>query len=272
MTLMSGCIGRSNRDLRALRQRLMRGRERFPAKIVAVAKGTESHSFLTNPAIQFIYRYLTRFVVEASSEHFEREPSELRILDWGCGKGHITLLLRELGVTPCSCDLLTEQDDSSFGQTTPLLTTFGIDVLPLTHPSSLPFPDASFDVVVSMGVLEHVNDDAASLREIHRILRPRGLFFCFFLPSKLSWTQRLARLSGDFYHDRFYSKRKIAALARAADFEVLDFWHRQLFPKNNVRYTSPEAWERFDQFLCEWTPLGLAATNVEFVARKPDHS
>lgn len=270
MTLMSGCIGRSNHDLRALRQRLMRGRERFPAEIVASANGTESHSFLTNPAIQFIYRYLTRFVVEASSVHFEREPSELRILDWGCGKGHITLLLRELGVLPLSCDMVTEKDDSAFGQSTPLVTEFGIAVVPLTDEELLPFPDASFDAVVSMGVLEHVRNDAGSLREIHRTLRPGGLFFCFFLPSTLAWTQRLAHLRGDYYHERFYSRRKISALARAAHLQVLGSWRRQLFPKNDVRYIAPGIWESLDQFLCAWTPLGWFATNLEFVARKPD--
>lgn len=248
----------------------MRRNELFPQEIVAVASGTPSHVFLTNPSVQYIYRYLTRFVVDSCQRYFRRQPADLQILDWGCGKGHVTLLLRELGVEPVSCDLVSEKDDSSFGQATPLIEQFGIKVVPLKDDVELPFPDASFDAVISMGVLEHVKDDAGSLCEIHRVLRPNGLFFCFFLPSALSWTQRTVRLQGNYYHDRLYLKRKVSAMLRTKKFQILDFWRRQLFPKNEVRYVFPRIWDRLDQFLSERTPLGLLATNMEFVAKKEE--
>jgi SAM-dependent methyltransferase len=37
-----------------------------------------------------------------------------------------------------------------------------------------PFPDASFDQVVVVDYLEHIQDDAAFAGELHRILRPGG--------------------------------------------------------------------------------------------------
>jgi SAM-dependent methyltransferase len=45
---------------------------------------------------------------------------------------------------------------------------------------SLPFPDGSFDLVLSNEVLEHVQDDRAAVGEIVRILRPGGrlVLFC----------------------------------------------------------------------------------------------
>jgi ubiquinone/menaquinone biosynthesis C-methylase UbiE len=39
---------------------------------------------------------------------------------------------------------------------------------------SLPFPDATFDVAVSNGVLNLVPDKDAAFREIRRVLRPGG--------------------------------------------------------------------------------------------------
>ena len=39
---------------------------------------------------------------------------------------------------------------------------------------SLPFADASFDVVYSNGVLHHTPDTASAVREVHRVLRPGG--------------------------------------------------------------------------------------------------
>jgi SAM-dependent methyltransferase len=36
----------------------------------------------------------------------------------------------------------------------------------------LPFPDDAFDVVICNHVLEHVSDDQAAMRELHRVLRP----------------------------------------------------------------------------------------------------
>jgi len=43
----------------------------------------------------------------------------------------------------------------------------------------LPFPDASFDLVLSHEVLEHVQDDEQSAREIVRVLKPGGRLVLF---------------------------------------------------------------------------------------------
>jgi SAM-dependent methyltransferase len=44
------------------------------------------------------------------------------------------------------------------------------------------FPDASFDVVHSYDVLEHVDDVDAVLREIARVLRPGGMAYLILMP------------------------------------------------------------------------------------------
>lgn len=58
---------------------------------------------------------------------------------------------------------------------------------------ALPFPDGSFDVVLSGGLLEHFRDPAPVLAEMARILRPGGLFYADIVPRKVSlyrWAER----------------------------------------------------------------------------------
>lgn len=42
------------------------------------------------------------------------------------------------------------------------------------HFPPIPFPDNSFDTIVTFQVIEHIKDDKLFLKEIHRILRPGG--------------------------------------------------------------------------------------------------
>lgn len=41
--------------------------------------------------------------------------------------------------------------------------------------TSLPFEDGRFDLIICSHVLEHVQDDGAAMREMHRVLRPGGV-------------------------------------------------------------------------------------------------
>ena len=237
------------------------GVDRF---LLQIGRATESHRFLAN-STQAVYRRQVAFLTALLEEYNNASASRLKVLDWGCGKGHITYLLKARGFDVVSCDIALDKDDSSFGQEVPIIQAEQIAVVPLHHPSALPFDDAFFDCVVSFGVLEHVPSDAASLPEIHRVLRPGGLFFVTFLPYFLSWTQAVSHLRGNDYHDRLYRESRLPLLAADAGFQLAGYSHGQLFPKNSTPISWDPLLEPLDRLLCRYTPLKYFATNLEAV-------
>ena len=228
----------------------------------SVARGTQSHQFLGN-SVQSVYARQVAFLSATLREYAGIAENQIKVLDWGCGKGHITYLLRERGFDVTSCDVMSSRDDSTFGQEVPIIRAKEIPIVPLHHPSKLPFDDKTFDCVVSFGVLEHVPTDVASLHEVHRILKPGGIFFLTFLPYFLSWTQALARLRGNNYHDRLYGKQHLRRLARDAGFQLACVSHGQFLPKNSMPIAFDHILEPVDRFVCEYTPLKYLATNLE---------
>ncbi len=183
-------------------------------------------------------------------------------------KATSSYLLRKFGFgSIVSCDIDGAGD--SFSSDKPIIDKCGISIVPLHHPWILPFQNDSFDVVVSYGVLEHVPNDLESLREISRVLKPGGLFFCFHLPRKLGYIQFVARQLGDRYHDHLYNRATCKRLIDQTDLRLLDIWERSLLPKNRCRsFLSPRVLERIDHFLVRHTPLNLISTNVEFLTQK----
>jgi SAM-dependent methyltransferase len=243
---------------------VVRGSEKFIADpyLASVAQRFPSHKFLGG-ATGLVYDQQVAAIARLAGG----PPSDVRVLDWGCGKGQNSYLLRAAGFNVTSCDVAASTHDSTFGQATPILEEQSIEVVPLLDPVALPFDDKSFDVVTSFGVLEHVQRDGHSLGEIRRILRPGGLFFCSFLPYRWSWTQRLARITGDGYHDRLYTRRIVRGLFADAHLAVESIAHGQLFPKNVLPRS--EALERVDQALCR-TPLKHLATNLIIVGKRSE--
>lgn len=71
----------------------------------------------------------------------------------------------------------------------------------------LPYPDASFDSLVSFQVIEHIQDDVLFLKEIHRVLRPGGV-------ALITTPNRPMSLSRNPWHIREYTAAELTTLAR----------------------------------------------------------
>jgi SAM-dependent methyltransferase len=66
---------------------------------------------------------------------------------------------------------------------------YGIDIVPGTL-EAVAYPAAFFDAVTMWDVLEHLHDPSATLREIHRILKPGGILVVR-VPNLASWDATL---------------------------------------------------------------------------------
>ncbi len=98
-----------------------------------------------------------------------------RVLVDGAGVGMYSRHLEEAGAWVVSMDIDFPSMVQARAHTAHCLTAAG---------ERLPFPANSFDTVLSHEVLEHVQDDAAALAEIARVLKPGGRAI-IFLPNRL---------------------------------------------------------------------------------------
>jgi SAM-dependent methyltransferase len=85
----------------------------------------------------------------------------------------------------------------------------------------LPLPDDSLAAAVSANMLEHVEDDVAALREVHRILRP-GATAAFVVPYGRRLHDYYDRFLG---HYRRYGRGELSRKAEQAGLEVVRVDH-----------------------------------------------
>ena len=157
-------------------------------------------------------------------------PAGSRILDWGRGTGHFSDFLHQSGydVIPYGFD----SPDFLVHVSSPSATRY----VQATTNVLMPFDDESFDVVTSIGVLEHVREfhgtEQESLKEIARVLQPNGRFFCFHLPNRYSWIELVSTMIGKWHHRYRFTRPDIDRLCSAAGMEITDCARYGFLPRN----------------------------------------
>ena len=127
------------------------------------------HLSMLGPLASLRVAYMSRVL----SESLHLAPTGKQVLDVGCGGGLVAEKMAELGwrvtgVDPAARSIHYAQAHArQAGLPVEYRTGSG---------EALPFEDASFDVVYSLDVLEHVTDLNQVIAEVARVLRPRGIF------------------------------------------------------------------------------------------------
>jgi ubiquinone/menaquinone biosynthesis C-methylase UbiE len=159
----------------------------------AKSSGTKDEDILAmrNPGTQvsFFYYHYNRFITSQLQKHFS-ELKGKRLLELGCGRGTSSIyqaVTHGLEVVP------TDYSEGAVAIANRNMGKYGVPGRAVQADIfNLPFPSGSFDVVISLGVMEHIAQAADAYREMHRMLRPGGVMLSMNVPEKPDNIQRVA--------------------------------------------------------------------------------
>ncbi len=144
----------------------------------------------------------------------EELPRGCRILDGAVGLGQLAVRMQSRGYRVVGIDYSLEAA-LHVRRTSTVPAVVG----DLTR---MPFREGAFDGMTTGETLEHVDDDAAAVREIGRVLRHGGRVIATVPALQSLWSA-----SDDYYeHQRRYSRGQLEALFRAAGLKIAKakFW------------------------------------------------
>ncbi len=193
-------------------------------------------------------------------------PERGVVLDWGCQHAPDSCLLR------AAFGDRFEQHACDFGppRKYPVFADFAeARFSELDDAVRTPYAASSFDVVIGSGVLEHVAMDYESLKELHRILKPDGIFIGTYLPNRWSiaeWRRRVVQ-KRDF-HQRLYNRRETIDLLKHTGFSPICVDHHTFIWDRVLAKLVARNSTAFGQVMKCLLPVHLFCSTLRFAARK----
>jgi methionine biosynthesis protein MetW len=162
-----------------------------------------------------------------------------KVLEVDCGPGVLAAMMQERGSHVTGTDLSIVAVERARAKGIPAQQV-NVDT------EAMPFPEASFDTVVSNSMLEHRFFPERCLDECVRVLKPGGKFIVC-LPNIAHWLCRWWILTGrfpyvensptDVLHIRFFTVSEVKELCWRRGLEVLEvdgsasLWAKDFYPK-----------------------------------------
>lgn len=174
-----------------------------------------------------------RYVRDALLIRDARRPGD-RILDLGCGAGHMAFLLAHLGLDVTASDV--QGTEPYYLGRYREQTGRGIRYVPanVLAPGGHPLDGEQWDAVCLSGVLEHVPDFGRFLDRVRGLLQRDGRLFLFRFPNKTSWVERLSdrRFGNAGSHPLRFVPRELDLMLRWHGFRIDDFAYEEILPVN----------------------------------------
>jgi len=137
-----------------------------------------------------IFKYDSRFARKILNSLNPFLTGTERILDMGCGYGFTTKLIatylgfKEVYGVDIDCDRILIAKKRG-------LKTYRVNL----ETEKLPFPDEHFDLVISLGAIEHLRYYDNSIKEAYRVLKHNGIILVS-APNLGHWINRMLLLFG----------------------------------------------------------------------------
>ncbi|MBU5537493.1 MAG: methyltransferase domain-containing protein [Candidatus Aenigmatarchaeota archaeon] len=149
-------------------------------------------------------------------------PENSKVLDIGCGWGFTTAMIKH--IKPKSKVIGVDIKSNLLWKK---FTNYnGVEYI-ICDALDLKFEDATFDFVVSFGVLEHIKDSKKFLKESLRVLKENSKGVIFNLPNKYSMNEFLAKKLGIWSHKIKYDEREIKNLLSSCN--IKEFYIKREF-------------------------------------------
>lgn len=149
-------------------------------------------------------------------------PEKGRFLDIGCGDGEIAAIARQKGLDAYGIDIVKQNVAKA--------TAKGVKAKQWDlNNAKLPYPASFFDCIFCGEFLEHTDEPMGILREIRRILKPKG-FAIITVPNIAAWYNRFLLFAGflPFWVESSSEK------AYATPYGVVS-GHTKAFTKSSIR-------------------------------------